>query len=79
MPVVPVLADSHTFIVKIILNRRMTFRTSILWPCLTKTYYFLIIQSLVTFVGFTGRKSGPEQTRILPGFSLFITYVFLYF
>ena len=28
-------------------------------------------------VGCAGRKSGPEQTRILPGFSLIITYIYI--
>ena len=33
--------------------------------------------SLPSFEGFTGRKSGPEQTRILPGFTLIITYIYI--
>ena len=28
-------------------------------------------------MGFTGRKSGPEQTRILPGFTLIITCIYI--
>ena len=28
-------------------------------------------------MGFKGRKSGPEQTRILPGFTLIITYIYI--
>ena len=32
---------------------------------------------MFTFEGFTGRKSGPEQTRILPGFTLIITYIYI--
>ena len=79
MPVVPVLADSHTFIVKIIVNRRNELLSRNQLHCLANILYFLGIYILFTFEGFTGRKSGPEQTRILPGFSLIITYLYIHF
>ena len=65
MPVVPVLADLRTFLVKFVVNCRMTIRTFILWPCLDKTSNFLTILGLVTSVGLSGRKLGPEHTRSL--------------
>ena len=33
--------------------------------------------SLLSLEGLTGRKSGPEQTRILPEFTLIITYLYI--
>ena len=35
------------------------------------------MSSLSSDVGCAGRKSGPEQTRILPGFTLFISYIYI--
>ena len=45
--------------------------------CLVNILYFPGIYSLFTFEGFTGRKSGPEQTRRLPVFTLIITYIYI--
>ena len=33
---------------------------------------------MITFEGFAGRKSGPEQTHRLPEFTLIITYIYIY-
>ena len=35
------------------------------------------MSSLSSDVGFTGRKSGPEQTRILPKFTSIVTYIYI--
>ncbi|KAL4567828.1 hypothetical protein LXL04_023423 [Taraxacum kok-saghyz] len=50
--------------------------SSVIWSILDIVYTLteLPFKILFTFEGFTGRKSGPEQTRILPGFTLIINY-----
>ena len=77
MPVVPVLTETRTVTVKIIVNRRNELLSRNQLNCLINILYFLGIYGLFTFEGFTCRKSGPEQTRILPGFTLIITYIYI--
>ncbi|KAL4582058.1 hypothetical protein LXL04_006596 [Taraxacum kok-saghyz] len=72
-PVVPVLTEARTVTVKIIVNRRNEILSRNQLHCLVNIFYFLGIYRLFTFEGFTGSKSGPEQTCILSGFTLWGT------
>ena len=78
MPAVPVLTETRTVTVKIIVNRRNEISSQNQLHRLVNILYFLGIYRLITFEGFAGRKSGPEQTRILPGLTLIMIYIYLY-
>ncbi|KAL4574239.1 hypothetical protein LXL04_021065 [Taraxacum kok-saghyz] len=64
-PVVPVLTETRTVTVNIIVNRRNELLSRNQLHCLVNILYFLGIYRLFTFEGFMGRKPGPEQTRSL--------------
>ena len=77
MPAVPVLTETRTVTVKIIVNRRNELLSRNQLHCLVNILYFLGIYRLFTFEGFTCRKSSPEQTRILPvNYNLYI-YIYI--
>ena len=78
VPAVPVLTKTRTVTVKIVVNRRNELLSWNQLHRLVNILYFLGIYRLFTLEGFTGRKSGPEQTRILPGYTLIITCIYIY-